>query len=271
MSDRQQETTSTAHGNEVLDLSGRRVLITGGAGDLGVAVVRRLSDQGAVVVVNDVAEDPVARGRLRGCVESRTPYVRADVRHAAEVDRLLHDGEQAAGGLFDLVCCHAGIVDSHPVQEFPMESFDAIQALNVRGSYLVASAVSRRWRALGRPGSLIFTSSWVQDVPWPGIAPYAASKAAVRSLMRSFARELAPYGIRSNAVAPGIVGVGMAKRQWDSEPGYRSRAEKAIPLGALQTPESVADAFLFLASPLSAYMTGATLLVDGGCSLYPMD
>src|ERR1035437_3243355 len=101
VNDRPQEPTSTAHGNEVLDLSGRRVLITGGAGDLGVAVVRRLSDQGAVVVVNDVAEAPVARARLRGCVESRTPYVRADVRHAAEVDRLLHDGEQAAGGPFD--------------------------------------------------------------------------------------------------------------------------------------------------------------------------
>ena len=89
--------------------------------------------------------------------------------------------------------------------------------------------------------------------------------------MRGMARELAPHGIRVNAIAPGIVGAGMAKRQWDTEPGYRRRAEKAIPLGRLQPPESVADGFVFLCSDASNYMTGATLLVDGGCSLYPMD
>ena len=257
--------------SDLLDLSGRRALVTGGVGGLGVAVVQRLSDHGAVVVVNDLMDSPAARERLKNCVEKRTPYLQADLRDSAEVERLLREGELAAGGPFDLICCHAGIVDSHQVDEFPIESFDQIQALNVRSSYLVASAATRRWRAQELPGNLIFTSSWVQDVPWPGIAPYAASKAAIHSLMRSFARELAPYGIRSNAVAPGIVGVGMAKRQWDNEPDYRSRAERAIPLGELQTPDSVADAFLFLASPLSAYMTGSTLLVDGGCSLYPMD
>ena len=80
-----------------------------------------------------------------------------------------------------------------------------------------------------------------------------------------------PTGIRVNAVAPGIVAVGLAKRQWDTEPGYRRRAEKASPLGHMQPPESVADAVIFLCSPASDYMTGATVLVDGGCSLYPMD
>lgn len=108
-------------------------------------------------------------------------------------------------------------------------------------------------------------------MPWPGIAPYGASKAALRSLTRSFARELAPHGIRANALAPGIVAAGLALHQWDTDPDYRRRASKAIPLRHLQPPQSVADAFLFLASPMSAYMTGSTLLVDGGCSLYPMD
>lgn len=87
---------------------------------------------------------------------------------------------------------------------------------------------------------------------------------------RGFARELAPT-IRANIVAPGIVGVGMAKCQWDTEPQYRARAKKAIPLSAMQTPESVAHAFLFLCSPLAEYMTGSVLLIDGGASLYPMD
>jgi NAD(P)-dependent dehydrogenase (short-subunit alcohol dehydrogenase family) len=89
--------------------------------------------------------------------------------------------------------------------------------------------------------------------------------------MRGFARELAPRGIRANAIAPGIVAVGMAKRQWDTDPSYRARAGRAIPLGEMQRPESVAHAFLFLCSELASYMTGAVLLVDGGCSLYPMD
>ena len=93
----------------------------------------------------------------------------------------------------------------------------------------------------------------------------------MKQLMRSFARELADKGIRANAVAPGIVSVGMAKRQWDTDPSYRARAQKAIPLGYMQPLESVANAFLFLCSPAADYMTGAVLLVDGGCSLYPMD
>jgi NAD(P)-dependent dehydrogenase (short-subunit alcohol dehydrogenase family) len=89
--------------------------------------------------------------------------------------------------------------------------------------------------------------------------------------MRGFARELAPYGIRANAIAPGIVAVGLAKQQWDTDPGYRQRAEKAIPLAYLQPPETIAHTFLFLCSRMASYMTGSVMLVDGGCSLYPMD
>ena len=93
----------------------------------------------------------------------------------------------------------------------------------------------------------------------------------MKQLSRTFARELADKGIRANAMAPGIVGVGLAKIQWDTDPSYKARAQKAVPLGVLQTPESVADAFLFLCSPAADYMTGSVLVVDGGCSLYPMD
>lgn len=143
--------------------------------------------------------------------------------------------------------------------------------VNARSSFLTAQEAARRWTARGKPGHLIFTTSWVQDVPWPEITPYCASKAAVKAMMRGFAREFASKGIRANAIAPGIVGVGMAKKQWDTDPSYRARAQKAIPLGAMQSPESVAHAFLFLCSKMADYMTGSVLLVDGGCSLYPMD
>ena len=109
------------------------------------------------------------------------------------------------------------------------------------------------------------------DVPWPEITPYTASKAALKQMARGFARELVTKNIRANVVAPGIVAVGLAKRQWDTDPSYRARAGKAIPLGYMQPPETIAHTFLFLCSHMADYMTGSVLLVDGGCSLYPMD
>ena len=250
-----------------LDVTGHRVLLTGGAGAIGRVVADTLARHGATVVANDVI--PVAAARE--LLPEGTGYVPGDCADDAAAETLLDAAEALAGGPLDAVCCHAGIADSHPVTSFPTDSYDRIMATNVRAAYLLARAAGRRWRESGRRGHLVFTTSWVQDVPWPEIAPYSASKAALRALMRSFARELAPYGIRANAVAPGIVGVGMARHQWDTDPGYRARAGRAIPLGELQTPESVADAFLFLLSPMASYMTGAVLLVDGGASLYPLD
>jgi NAD(P)-dependent dehydrogenase (short-subunit alcohol dehydrogenase family) len=252
-----------------LDLSGRTILISGGAGALGRAIVERLVGAGAGVVVNDVLPADEAASVLPG--DDRVVYVRADTTDAAAVEQLLDSCVDRVGRLPDSVCCHAGVVEAHPVQEFPLEAFDRIMNVNVRAAFLLARATSRRWIEAGVRGQLVFTTSWVQDVPWPDITPYNASKAALRSLARGFARELAPHGIRANAVAPGSVAAGMAQRQWDNEPDYRGRAQRAIPLGHLQPPGSVADTFLFLLSPLASYMTGSVLLVDGGCSLYPMD
>jgi NAD(P)-dependent dehydrogenase (short-subunit alcohol dehydrogenase family) len=111
----------------------------------------------------------------------------------------------------------------------------------------------------------------VQDVPWPEIAAYSASKAGLRMLARSMARELAPHGILVNVLAPGIVNAGLARRQLETEPQYARRAAKAIPLGELQTAEQVARAMAFLCSPDADYMTGSVLLADGGCSLFQFD
>jgi len=158
-----------------------------------------------------------------------------------------------------------------PILNYAEKDWDSIIELNLKGSFLIAQAAARIMAEQKTSGKIIFTTSWVQDVPWPEITPYTVTKSAMRTLMRGMARELAPQGIRVNAIAPGIVGVGMARKQWDTDPDYRRRAEKAIPLGKLQTPESVADAVLFLCSEAADYMTGTTLLIDGGCSLYPMD
>jgi NAD(P)-dependent dehydrogenase (short-subunit alcohol dehydrogenase family) len=253
-------------------LSGKRILITGGLGAIGRVVVEHLLEVSASVAVNDVLEHAKAAELTRnaGWAGDRCRYFRADVTEPDDARDLVEYAVAAMGGL-DIAICHAGMVRSCPILDYPAGDWDRILDLNLKGAFLVAQAAARAMVAAGTAGKIIFTSSWVQDVPWPEITPYNVSKSGVKMLMRGMARELAPKGIRVNSVAPGIVGVGMARRQWDTEPDYRRRAQKAIPLGVLQTPESVADAMIFLCSSASDYMTGATLLVDGGCSLYPMD
>lgn len=253
-------------------LAGKTVLITGALGAIGQVVVTALLNHGATVIANDIlsAEEASAVFVKSGWPMARYHYVYANITNSAEVDRLLAISREKAGKL-DIVLCHAGIVLASPILKYSEQDWDRIIQVNLKGSFLTAQAAGRIMAEQKTAGKIIFTTSWVQDVPWPEITPYTVTKSAARTLMRGMARELAPVGIRVNAVAPGIVGAGMAKRQWDTDPDYRRRAEKAIPLGYLQTPESVADALLFLCSDASDYMTGATLLVDGGCSLYPMD
>jgi NAD(P)-dependent dehydrogenase (short-subunit alcohol dehydrogenase family) len=249
-----------------IDLSTELVLISGGEGALGEHICAKLVSCGATVLSVDVADS--REGRDLEMPEGVWRF-RADVSVGAEVEELLDTIRERFDRYPSTVCCHAGVVTSYPVLDYPLGAFDDLFRVNVRGAFVLAQAAARRWRDAGLAGHLIFTSSWVQDHPWPEIAPYCASKAAMYSLMRSFAKELAPYGIRANAVLPGIVSAGMARRQWDEDPEYRRRAQGAIALGELQAPDSVADAFAFLCSRMASYMTGSRLLVDGGCSLGP--
>jgi len=253
-------------------LVGRSILITGGIGAIGKLVVQKLLSHGARVAVNDlVPQEDAARFISEAAWPvDRCLYVKADVTKPAEAQAPVERTVQGFGQI-DVALCHAGMVHSASILEISERDWDQVLDLNLKGAFLVAQAAARAMVKQGVKGKILFTSSWVQDVPWPGITPYNVSKSGMKMLMRSMAREFAVHGIRLNALAPGIVAVGMARRQWDTEPDYRRRAEKAIPLGFMQPPESVADAFVFLCSHASDYMTGATLLVDGGCSLYPMD
>jgi NAD(P)-dependent dehydrogenase (short-subunit alcohol dehydrogenase family) len=248
------------------------ILITGGLGAIGQVMVSRLLEASASVVVNDVLPEDRAAQVIEkaGWDPGRCAYVCADITKPEEARSLVEKARTRLGRL-DAALCHAGMGHTCPILNYSAEDWDKILDLNLKGAFLVAQAAARTMVAQGTPGKIVFTSSWVQDVPWPEITPYNVSKSGMKMLMRGMARELAAKGIRVNAVAPGIVAVGLAKRQWDTDPNYRRRAQKAIPLGAMQSPESVADAVIFLCSGASDYITGATLLVDGGCSLYPMD
>jgi NAD(P)-dependent dehydrogenase (short-subunit alcohol dehydrogenase family) len=257
---------------DLLDLKDRVVVLTGGCGAIGRIIVKELAAHNARVAVNDILEESDSAPILTAADPSgkRTAYCKANASDPDEVSALF-DRVEAHWGLPDVVCCHAGMVDAHPVEQYPIDGFDKIIDVNLRAAFATAQEISRRWKAAAKPGHLIFTTSWVQDVPWPEITPYTTSKAGMKAMMRGYARELAADNIRANAVAPGIVAVGLAKRQWDTDPSYKARAQKAIPLGFMQPPETVAHAFLYLCSDMAKYMTGSVLLVDGGCSLYPMD
>jgi len=253
-------------------LAGQHIVISGGIGALGTGIVKGLVDHGARVTVNDIvlSSDALVRMDNAGIDREAIHYVQADMTQEEEVADVIAQAREAFG-LIHTALCHVGMVIDAPLLEFSVSAWDRSMDVNVKSAFLLAKAAANAMLEDEVAGHLIFTLSWVASVPWPSIGPYNASKAAMRQLMRSFARELAPQGIRANGIAPGIVEVGMAKRQWESDPSYRARASKAIPLGYMQPLESVIDGFLFLCSDASSYMTGSVLLIDGGASLYPMD
>lgn len=253
-------------------LEGKSILITGGLGAIGRVAVTQLLNHSARVAVNDVFPEENARVVFQEekWATDRALYIPADVTRSEAAKEVVARTVDAFGRV-DVALCHAGMGHSCPIIDYPEPDWDKIMDINLKSAFLVAQASARAMIQQSVKGKIIFTSSWVQDVPWPDITPYTVTKSGMKMLMRGMARELAPHGIRVNSVAPGIVAVGLAKHQRETEPDYRARAAKAIPLGYMQPPESVAEAFIFLSSAASDYITGATLVVDGGCSLYPMD
>jgi len=245
------------------DLEGLGIAVTGAAGDIGNAMAVELARRGARVALLDrVAEADAAERIAAVAAVGSCSYHVVDVTDRAAVDTALSGIEP-----LDVAIGNAGIVQWAPFLDVTADQWQAQLDVNLTGCFNVGQAAARLMVERGRPGKVIFTGSWVGEIPWPEITAYSVSKAAVRMLARSMARELAQFGIRVNVVAPGIVLAGMAKRQHDSDPNYARRAAAAIPLGDLGTVEQIAQATAFLCSANSDYMTGAVLLVDGGASL----
>ncbi|MFL5864183.1 MAG: SDR family NAD(P)-dependent oxidoreductase [Solirubrobacteraceae bacterium] len=245
-------------------LAGLGIAVTGAAGDLGHAMSLELARRGARVTMIDRLGRGEASARIEAVAAvGRCAYCEADVTDRAAVEAAL-----AAVNPLDVAIGNAGIVESAPFLEVTAEQWQAHLDVNLSGCFNVGQVAAQLMVERGRRGLVVFTGSWVGEVPWPEIAPYCVSKAGVRMLARSMARELAAYGIRVNVVAPGIVFAGMARRQYESDPAYARRAAVVVPLGELGTAEQVAQATAFLCSSEAAYMTGSVLLVDGGASLY---
>ena len=250
------------------DLDGRGVAITGGAGDIGAAMGEELSRRGASVTLIDrkapEEAEPWVEWARGGSGKVR--YAEADVRERETLDEVL-----AGLDSFDVAIGNAGIVNSAPFLEITEEQWQNHLDVNLTGCFNLGQSAARLMVEREKPGRIIFTSSWVQEVPWPEITAYSVTKAGLRMLARQMARELAPHGILVNVIAPGIVRAGLAKRQMETEPQYARRIKNVIPLGEPQTAEQVAAATAFLCSDAADYMTGSSLLVDGGCSLFQFD
>lgn len=252
-------------------LSGHHIVVTGGAGDIGRAMCAEFCARGATVTIFDLVPpggdllDPQTRfGRFweSGAIS----FLAVDV---TDRDSVRQGFEHSP--LPDVVVGNAGISDSAPFLEITPDQWERHLAVNLTGNFQLGQEAARRWVSRGRGGAIIFTGSWVQEIPWPEIAAYSASKAGLQMLARSMALELGRHGIRVNVIAPGIVEAGMAKHQMETEPQYLRRIKGIIPLGRPETPEDVARAAAFLCSDDARYMTGATLVVDGGTSLFQFE
>jgi NAD(P)-dependent dehydrogenase (short-subunit alcohol dehydrogenase family) len=247
------------------------VFITGGTGDIGRAVTRRFLAAGARVVLADLL--PVAKGKAiaRALHPAAAAYVRCDVTRAASVDRAFAAALKFLGRL-DTVICNAGMVANEPFVGITEKNWSRTLAVNLNGSFLTAQRAARILlknprQGPARRGTILFTGSWVQEMPWPGGAAYCTSKGGQQMLAKVVAQELAPHGITAALVAPGMVYAGLTKKIYDSDRRFAKIVDKVVPLLRMSTAEEVAGRFLFLASDDGAYVTGTTLLVDGGAML----
>jgi 3-oxoacyl-[acyl-carrier protein] reductase len=246
----------------VRGLDGKGVLVSGGSRGIGVAAARRFLEEGCRVYLCGADGEEVATAvkQLRevGIVEGAA----ADVSDGGAVDELVRDAESYLDGI-DVLANNAGIAWREPFLDITTEHWDRILGVNLRGQFLVAQQVARSMVRRGRGGAIVNMASTNALEGEAGYAHYNASKGAIAMLTRTMAAELAPYGIRVNALCPGKIATPLQAESEDG--GYSRRFERErIPLGRSGTPEEVAAAYAFLASDESSFVSGELLVVDGG-------
>jgi len=241
------------------DLEQRVFLVTGACGDIGRALVSGLRARGARIAASDVLGPPQAES-------PEVCYFQADVRRPEEVNGLLAAAVERFGHVDGLVAA-AGVAHWATALEQTYEQWRHVLDVNLEGTYLTAHAVSRELVRTGRRGAIAFIGSWIGANAARGLLPYCVSKAGLDMLAQCLALELAPHGIRVNVVAPGVVDAGVSAQIFRDIPARRQAMEAVIPLGTLGTAEQVSDAVAYLLSDAAEYITGTTLVVDGGIRL----
>jgi 3-oxoacyl-[acyl-carrier protein] reductase len=243
-------------------LSNRTALVIGAARGIGEGIARRFVMEGAAVLVADTEVE--AGEAAASSLGPTARFVATDVSREEDVERAVAKAIEAFGRL-DILVQNAGIYPWSLIETTSVEEWDRVLAVNLRGTFLAARAALPAMRSQGY-GRMVFTSSITGPrVTMPGHGHYSASKAGINGFIRAAALEFSPYGITVNGVEPGNV-LTEAIREHRSAAYIRSM-EEAVPLGRLGTPDDVATAVLFLASEEAGYITGTTIVVDGGQTL----
>jgi glucose 1-dehydrogenase len=257
-------------------LKGKNVLVTGGSSGIGQAIAVRFAEYGANVAINYLKQPEEARDteeQVHACVNKvrqegvRDVLVGGDVSREEDVVRMVGEATDELGGL-DVLVNNAGIQISRHSHELSNGEFDRVIDVNLRGSFMCAREAIRHYLAEDRPGVILNVSSVHQVIPKPDYLGYSVSKGGMQNLTRTLALEYAGRGIRVNGIGPGAT-VTPINRAWIDDPVKREQVESHIPMARAGTADEMAGVTCFLASDDGAYITGQTVFVDGGLTLYP--
>ncbi|MFT4046332.1 MAG: SDR family NAD(P)-dependent oxidoreductase [Solimonas sp.] len=252
-------------------LEGKSVVVTGGSRGIGRAIAIESARHGADVVINFYRDNDASYGK-KSAVDGVVEEIESLGRRAIAIEGNVADPQTGgqlvdaavrAFGKIDVLASNAGICPFHAFLDIPLDAFQRTMEVNLHGAFYVTQAVARQMKAQGHGGAIVATSSISALVGGGMQAHYTPTKAGVHSLMQSCAIALGPYGIRCNSVMPGTIATDLNAEDLSS-PEKLAYMRGRIPLGRLGEPRDIANAVVFLASDLAAYVNGSALLVDGG-------
>ena len=257
-------------------LKGQPALVTGANSGIGMAVAIGLARAGADVIVNYITHPETADEVVKEIegMGRRAIALKADVSKEDEVEQMFADAI-AHFGTLHIVVSNAGLQRDSAFDEMTLEQWNTVIGVNLTGQFLCTRAATREFKRRGvvdavskAAGKIICMSSVHEVIPWAGHANYAASKGGVMLLMKSIAQELAPHFIRVNSIAPGAIRTPINTEAWNTPEAYASLMT-LVPYKRIGEPDDIAQAAVWLASDAADYVTGTTLFVDGGMTLYP--
>jgi 3-oxoacyl-[acyl-carrier protein] reductase len=249
-------------------LRGQRALVTGGASGIGRGIVEALAAHGVDVVLTYLSSDAGARETV-AVAEShgvKAYAIQADLTDEAAVNHVVSETQRLLGGIDILVTNAGGILGRIGTLDLTREIWDNAFALNVTSTFLCCKAVIPGMMTQGSGNIVLMSSQAAFDGGGVGSAYYAATKGAILTYSRGLAKELAPHHIRVNCVAPGLIDTRF--HDINTPPDMRAAVRSRIPLGREGTPTDVAGAVIYLTSELGAYLTGETIIINGGQTMY---